>query len=373
MPIHNKGWKEDPGNYRPVSLTLVTGKVMEQIILSVITWHVQDNQEIRPRQHGFRKGRSCLTYLISFYDQVTRLVDEGKAVDVVYLDFSKASDKSVTSGVPQGSVLGPVLFNIFTDAMDEGIECTLRKFMDDKLGVSIDLLEERLCRGIWTDRIDGLRPLFVPIIPCPITTVPDEESLYNFLEGNREQDRDQDRDRGRDRSTETGLSKTLRKVPENPLEVWPFLQQGKQYNTTLPILNNISIAFISNSTVARQFSMGNKQEELEAIVQQESYDVVIITETWWDDSHAWRAAMDGYKLFRRERQDTKVSEEGGGGGGPDTGAEIPLQPVVKTTVKQFLKNCSLWEGLTLEKVLRFNVSQSIKITFSAMTVTRLSS
>ncbi|PKU32319.1 adaptin ear-binding coat-associated protein 1 [Limosa lapponica baueri] len=49
-------------------------------------------------------------------------------------------------------------------------------------------------------------------------------------------------------------------------------------------------------------SMGNKQEELEAIVQQESYDVVAIMETWWDDSHDWSAAMDGYKLFRRDRQ-----------------------------------------------------------------------
>ncbi|GAB0208053.1 hypothetical protein GRJ2_003271000 [Grus japonensis] len=48
-------------------------------------------------------------------------------------------------------------------------------------------------------------------------------------------------------------------------------------------------------------SMGNKQEELEAIVQQDSYDLVAITETWWDDSHDWSAAMDGYKLFRRDR------------------------------------------------------------------------
>ena len=83
-------WKEDPGNYRPVSLTLVPAKIMEWFILSAVSRHVKDNQVIRPSQHGFMKGRSCLTNLISFYDQETPLVDEGKAVDVVYLDFSKA-------------------------------------------------------------------------------------------------------------------------------------------------------------------------------------------------------------------------------------------------------------------------------------------
>ena len=66
--------------------------MMEQIILSAITQHVQDNQGIRPSQHGFMKGKSCLTNLISLYDQVTHLVDEEKAVDIVYLYFSKALD-----------------------------------------------------------------------------------------------------------------------------------------------------------------------------------------------------------------------------------------------------------------------------------------
>ena len=57
---------------------------------------MQDSRGIRPSQHGFTKGRSCLTNLISFYDLVTCLVDEGKAVDVVYLELSKAFDNGLS-------------------------------------------------------------------------------------------------------------------------------------------------------------------------------------------------------------------------------------------------------------------------------------
>ena len=89
--LYKKGSREDLGNYRPISLTSIPGKVMERILLGAIT--SQMKHVIGKSQHGFTKGRSCLTNLVAFYDTVTCPFDMGRAVDIVYLDFSKAFDR----------------------------------------------------------------------------------------------------------------------------------------------------------------------------------------------------------------------------------------------------------------------------------------
>lgn len=90
--------KENLGNDRPFRLTLVPGKVMEQSMLSEITQHVWDVRMIRPSQHKFIEVRSCLTSLISFYDQVTHCSDNWQAVDVACLDVSKTLSPQYSSG-----------------------------------------------------------------------------------------------------------------------------------------------------------------------------------------------------------------------------------------------------------------------------------
>ncbi|PKU33785.1 rna-directed dna polymerase from mobile element hypothetical protein [Limosa lapponica baueri] len=87
--------------------------------------------------------------------------------------------------------------------------------------------------------------------------------------------------------------------------------------------------------------MGNKQEELEAFVQQESYDIVAIMKTWWDDSHDWSAAMDGCKLFRRDSrvgcslstQTPEIADRGG--------EQIEAPVIQREMVRDLLQNLDI--------------------------------
>ena len=92
-PVFKKGDKSDPGNYRPISLTSQACRVLESVIRDSIVNHLTNRTLLLRSQHGFTKGKSCLTNLLQFLEDVTKARDERKPMDVIYLDFSKAFDK----------------------------------------------------------------------------------------------------------------------------------------------------------------------------------------------------------------------------------------------------------------------------------------